>query len=96
MAAPPAPDPTPLRFRVERLEEALDATPVPVDTAPPLKLKETPLRLLRYRVDRIEEAVGEMQGAITLMDGSLRPLSVAMLKIKQALNALIIAADDPV
>jgi hypothetical protein len=63
---------------------------------PPLKLVETPLKLLRYRVDRIEEAVGEMQGAITLMDGSLRPLSVAMLKIKQALNALIVAADDQV
>jgi hypothetical protein len=62
----------------------------------PIKLVETPLKLLRYRVDRIEEAVGEMQGAITLMDGSLRPLSVAMLKIKQALNALIIAADDQV
>lgn len=59
-----------------------------------LKLTETPLQLLRYRVDRIEHAVGEMQSAIMLMDGSLRPLSLASLKIKQALNELINGMDD--
>lgn len=67
----------------------LDETPAD----PPVVLKETPLQLLRYRVDRIEDAVSEMQSAVTLMDGSLRPLALASLKIKQALNALIVKDD---
>jgi hypothetical protein len=61
---------------------------------PPNLSSATPNQLLRYRVDRIEEAVGEMQAAIHLMDGSLRPLALAILKIKSALKDLTIPTDD--
>ncbi len=46
----------------------------------------SPHQLLRYRVDRLEEAVGALHGEISLMDTYLRSLTLAAVRIKLALK----------
>lgn len=69
-----------LRERVDRLQEAVDVS---------LDKDSSGQSLLRGRVKRLEEAVGEIYEAQAMMDQSLRVQSLAALKIKRALGDVI-------
>lgn len=72
---------TRLRGRVDRLEEAVDASLAAHDN-----LDKS---LIRGRVKRLEEAVSEIHEAQAAMEESLRALSLARLTIKRALGDVV-------